>query len=511
MDFDASSLHDQFLISRGRTIEAANWQTQDHGDWIISHHESLPLIGIRTADGARIGCFLGFPISEEGQRITGKCRAPFSSPATISDEQLEEFVYSFGGRFACLLDFGETGRLYLDACASLALVYSRDRSEAASTTTVLGSTARYGEEWLGAGMEGFPGRKGFFPAGLTGDPDIRRLLPGHYLDLRAWSPRRHWPPKDFQSEGPESVPDHIERIVGSITANVAGIVRDYDTYISLTRGMDSRMLLACSREFLDRISFFTFRWGERSARDEEGASYLARHFDLDHRILGPDTGESLREEWNFRTGFCGATGKAPFFLGAARRDLDLRRAWIIAHGGEVGRAILIEPSDRPEDPSNPIDFLNRLDLPTNEVFVAAMDEWLRGLEWADQLLRLELMLIEHQWACHASTQLYGFAPFAVITTPFSHRAILESMLKLPLDYRRARQVTVDVVRRAWPEIAGIPFEPPFEPGGRARRLFRRVLHRGRKLARRAAARSGLGGSRARDEHRGAGRGVDEAR
>ncbi len=483
MAWDASSLHDQFLISRDRAIEAASWKTMEHEGWIVSHHVSLPLVPIRVGDGARIGYFLGFPIADEGRRIVDECRAPFPSVAKVTDEELEDFVFSFGGRFACLLSFGQTSRVVLDACASLALVFSPDRREAASTSTVLGSTAGLGSDRLGLPEDVFPGRKGFFPAGLTGDPQIRRLLPNHYLDLRSWAPVRHWPPPDFHADGEASIPDHVERIVTTMRASVAAVVREREAYVSLTRGMDSRMLLACSREFLDRISFFTFDWGEPSAKDVTGASYLARKLGLEHRVLVPDRSASIRDEWDVRTGFSGASGKAPFFLGAARRDLDLRRGWLIAYGGEIGRAILVGPEDRPEDPSDPADFLRRMLLPECEAFVAAMDEWLRGVEWADHILRLELALLEHQWACHASPQIYGFAPFPLVVSPFSHRAVVASMLKLPLDFRRARSVTRAVVRATWPELARLPFKDLGQPRRPIRRFLRKALRGARGASR----------------------------
>lgn len=94
-------------------------------------------------------------------------------------------LYTYGGRFACVLVAESIHRLYLDAGGTLACVYAINSRAAGSTSTLV--------LWNVRGQ--FPERETplgalrsnqFYPAGLTADPDIRRLLPNHYLDLQEW-------------------------------------------------------------------------------------------------------------------------------------------------------------------------------------------------------------------------------------------------------------------------------------------------------------------------------------
>ncbi len=492
---DVADFAGQFLVSRSRRLEATNWETLESGGWIISRHASLPLHRIRLVDGTPIGCFLGHPITEDGHLLDGTCSAPFASLAEVTDEGLEAFLFSFGGRFASLVVYGEAERLYLDPLGSLALVYALDRQEVAATTTLLGSTAGYGRPWLAAGMEAYPGQNQYYPAGLTGDPRIGRLLPGHYLDLRTWTPVRHWPTPDFRSSGPESVPGLVSRIARRVSTNISAMAKGYEVYLGLTAGADSRVMLACSRDHLDRIGFVTFRSVRRPNPDDvEGAVYLARRLGLNHRVIQaiPED-QPTRDYYNLRTGHCGHPGKASAFLDTCRRHLDLRRAWLIGYGGEVGRARYSRPDDRPNERATAAGLVGRLRrVPSHAAFVAAMERWLRGVEWADYHLVHDLLYLEHRMGAWAAPHLYGIASFALVATPFCHREIVESMLELPFAFRVGQELPGALVREAWPEIAGWPLQ---RAGGirgwlghTARRWRGSLRARGRRARRRLRSR-----------------------
>ena len=88
---------------------------------------------------------------------------------------------------------------------------------------------------------GFPFRQGSYPAGLTPRHGIDRLLPNHYLDLGKWQPVRHWPKDPLAASC--STEDAIAEISMIVKRQIRAVVTTTPTYLMLTAGKDSWMLL----------------------------------------------------------------------------------------------------------------------------------------------------------------------------------------------------------------------------------------------------------------------------
>ena len=68
-------------------------------------------------------------------------------------------------------------------------------------------------------------------------------------------------------------------------ATIGAVVATRPVEMALTAGRDSRMLLACSRPWLDQISFYTLAYPDPSARlDCDIARRLATRERLNHTI-----------------------------------------------------------------------------------------------------------------------------------------------------------------------------------------------------------------------------------
>ena len=91
---------------------------------------------------------------------------------------LEDQIYRFGGRFAFVIITDDIQRMYLDPGGTLGAVYSADHRRVASTVSALVWDDSTHPVWA-AESGAFPDNKAnqYWPAGLTMDPAIRRLLP----------------------------------------------------------------------------------------------------------------------------------------------------------------------------------------------------------------------------------------------------------------------------------------------------------------------------------------------
>ena len=85
--------------------------------------------------------------------------------------------------------------------------------------------------------------------------------------------------------------------------------------------------------------------------------------------------------------------------------------------------------------------------------------------------------------------------FSDVVLPLSTRAVIDAMVRLPVVYRRRRQLPIDVCRACWPELLDFPFNRPAGidalrerwserglavRGGAARRV-RGAVSRGRRI------------------------------
>lgn len=120
----------------------------------------------------------------------------------------------------------------------------------------------------------------------TGTPynEIRHLLPNHYLDLNTGSCHRHWPNRQLeQMDLNEAVPQLSTLFKGLLEAAATR----FDLALAVTAGIDSRLVLAASKDVRDKITYFTVR--QYMAPDDHAdivvSGKLLNRLGLDHTIV----------------------------------------------------------------------------------------------------------------------------------------------------------------------------------------------------------------------------------
>lgn len=458
------TLHHQFVLSPDPPATMPGWHRLRCSEFYVAAHSSLPVRRVADIDQNEVAFVLGWPIDHVGRAASGQVRFPFQVTAASID-RLEEAIYSFGGRYAFVILASDLKRLYLDAGGSLSAVFSKERATAGSTVSalVMGDHDHL-LRWKAPGA--FPDDRPnhFWPAGLTPDPEVRRLLPNHYLDLESWRAVRHYPKSGFHRVPVSEVPSCIEEIVSLLRRDIGAVVEDAPRiYMPLTGGRDSRMLLACSREWRDKVTYVTFdyrRWRKR--RDElidlHLAKRLARRFRLRHQVVPVPSSLPPGTEIRYlrRIGFAGGSGKAWDFFHACQTHLDLSAAWLTGFAAEVGEAFYWRAEDKETDKISPAGLLARMKLPLLDRFEPAVRAWLHDVPDVPLTTVLDLAYLEHRVGGWAAPHLYGGAPFRLSMTPFCSRGVFDRMLRLPSDYRYRERLASDVISQAWPELMTFP-------------------------------------------------------
>jgi hypothetical protein len=478
-------MHDQFIVSpTERSVPEGFEPSLLHG-WHVSTSPSLPITTL-TRGGEPAGWVLGWLILDDG-RFSYELDS-FEVPASADGEEdaLETALYALAGRWACFSVSKNGLRVYVDPSASLGVVYSEKERVIASTTSMIKwaddasfSPERYSRRVLAKNQ--------FFPSGLTSDPEIRRVLPDHYLDASDWSVSRHWPTAPLTRFTREAeVAAATTEIAESTAAVMKALTAHTTTILPLTSGRDSRIIMSAVRGNLDRCEFVTFEYHDFRKADTGYATAVTRRFGLNHRLVPiPTPTDTDRRIYLEAVGYDANEGKArDFYLAASTLPSD--RGWVTGYVGEVGRGYFWRDSDTDVIP--PVDeLLERLRLDHTQANKDAVARWLDTAVYADVPQMLDLLYQEQRQGAWASTQLYGASPFTFSIIPLNTRRTIENMLRLPTPYVRSGQMPRDIAKVGWPELAALPYDR--RPGWRGQisyalfllrrdggRLFRRLTN-----------------------------------
>jgi hypothetical protein len=456
--YHTSDLPGQFMLSTDTVQIPDGWRTYSLGRWILAGHSALPFFEIHAGDGTPIGWLLGYPIDPDGNLITSKVVLDEDATNALTPERFETFLYRFGGRYAAVLLAGVMARVYLDPCGSLSVVYCPSQKLVASTPSLIPYGPDVRDDDALITTLGLPESAEMFPLGLTAKLGVERLLPNHYLDLDEWRSVRNWPPGPIQDI--DDVQDAVSRIGTRVRRNI-GAMASRSPHLALTAGQDSRMLLACAREFSDVLTCFT-TWSDMTSKvDCDVANRICRRFGLKHvglRFQDPRLYEV--GEWLFRTGF--SLGGLPGWRGAsAVRKLNPRRVDLSGHIGELARANYWGAEVPSSEEVAPARLTAICGFPPNSTTKPRFQEWLAGLSFLEPDRILDFFYLEQRLGCWAGIIPYGVAEDGqCLVFPLCHREIIALMLALPHRYRWNGALPIDIVRREWPELLEYPINTP---------------------------------------------------
>ncbi|MFM6933165.1 MAG: hypothetical protein ACKOUT_13085 [Novosphingobium sp.] len=451
MDRALADFPHQFLIGRSLGALPRGFRTIALADGLSlaadGRVKTFPLV----VNGEGHGLVLGWPIeTEQSRMLAGPLALDLAEP--VRAEAIEAAVMDrLGGSFLFIVTCADGSSIYLDASATMGLVYDPALQRAASSADLL-LGADYDRRLDAALIREFAAdRDGWFTTGLTAHGGLFRLLPNHRLDLSTFSAARHFP-----AQMPAYVADPREavRAIGldiarATTAALAG----GECLQCLTGGNETRALLAANREQTPALEFVTL--GVPGAEmDAHLAARLAALTGVRHRMLPPVTA-SAEDMAKWRRG----AGHAQSGMNAVyhRTVSPLAGKVLIGGlGGEVGRGFLW-PGDLAADTAITPEFLlTRLKLPHHRLLVPRVEAWLAGLPAGlDPWQVLDLAYLELRngpWAFGQGYASHGPRDLH----PLISRRQFWRMWSLPPAFRRNPGFLSLLTREFWPELSAVP-------------------------------------------------------
>ncbi|MGC8202872.1 hypothetical protein ACP2AV_09235 [Aliiroseovarius sp. PTFE2010] len=454
----------QYLITR-ETLDLPGFSTCKLAGWILYSPPNMARTRIEDETGKHIGYLTGIA-SLPGGLLGPSHRIPgllSGTPGAL--DRFHDWLDDLAGRYTILLAVNDETRVYTDPATMHGAVYNRETGRvAASPLLCLDRPVELNPAFDHRWHEEHGGKYSLFH---TRDRAVRRMNPNFYLDLDNFHETRFWPRQDsFALSDPDAAMDEI---IATTRAHMTNISGGFDSYLPLTGGRDSRLLLAMGGQALDNVTaIFTNINNYATRRDAALAEQLCAAVGQPHQVndkrkvkrprdgslaqaqaafhVATATKLPLPDEYQTNT----ISGLAPNTVVLRGHQTDLLRAVYVAHtdkrkwknfNWQINK-LLIGPSDQ------------RARIHAR--FDADYRAWLQTLPPAAQAKQIDFMFLEIYYPSSIGATFPGLSRNLYLS-PFNARRLIGLALGFDDVARRKRDVVNDIIHRANPALDAVPY------------------------------------------------------
>jgi hypothetical protein len=375
-----------------------------------------------------------------------------------------------GGRWVLIVNDGEKLGLFTDA-AGLRQVFFTDKEQTGELwcASQPGMIARLLSLRMSAGAVEFidsfnvRSHKEFrWPGGGSPYNEVCHLLPNHFLDLKTGRCRRYWPEKPLAEI---SFEEGIDRVSGILPSLIKSAANRFDLAISVTAGIDSRLVLAASRGLENRVSYMTVRQIDKPEDhvDVTVPSVLLPQLGLKHDVVR----SSFLIADNYLTVFKKNVALPHYIYVsdafAIFKAYAQKKAVMTGGVSEIGRWSFRGqiPRERRKNVS-PADLAKLQKVKGNPYAIGCFSKWLDGLGDIYNVDVLDLFEWEQGHGVWLANCYLEFdLAWRDIFTPYNCRDLLVTMLSVAEKYRKPpeNRFHMELIARLWPETLGVPINP----------------------------------------------------
>ena len=484
----------QFVLGPRYIEEYETWQKRKIGPSLyLSTHPDLSVCHL-AQDGKSL-TMIGFildpddPNATDGDILSGLI-------GRLSDpDKLPQQTERFGGRWILIAIDGKTSILMNDACGLRQIFYTHlnDVEElwCASQPAMLANLLdlKMSPEAIDfINSHGFRSNPEFrWPGDGSPYKEIKHLLPNHMLNLFDGRCHRYWPHKNLEEI---SVDQAVEKLAQDFPALMRCAANRFKLAVSLTAGLDSRMVLAASKQLTEKISFMTVRQFNHpdTHADITVASQLLNRLGLEHHVVK----SSYFVNDDFLNKFRKNTSTAHYIYlpdaQAILRFYHLNTVAVTGSVSEITRSSYRRYFGKPLTAEITAEDLAKLQkMGANRYALESFKNWLSDLGCTYNIDPLDLFIWEQthgNWL--AMCQLEFDIAWQDIFTPFNCRRVLVTALSVYAKYRRAPAYVLSkkLISVLWPELLAVPINPhKYYKNGIANKLKSVIPYRVKKAIR----------------------------
>ncbi len=481
MDTERYVFRRQFIFGPRRISLFPKWKNEELGaGHYLTVHPDLPYALVKCRQNYLV--LLGYILDPEYPERTDEqiVRGVLESSATL--DGVFRALNRMFGRYVVIASLNGNLVSFSDPMGARALFYCNDSSGrlwCASQSSILAelfglSTDLTIEKEL-FGLPLFRGTEYWYPGNVTAYREISHLIPNHYLDHYTKMQVRYWPVKELVKTDPG---DSLERVVQLWRGAFKALCSRFDSALGITAGLDSRILLAASRDVSPGMHYITHTHENLgiTGPDIVLPSQMLPRLGLKHTILfhsehlDPDFERIYRRNVTTARRSKGINAYAFF---CHFRETGKERLVINGNGGEITRNFFFLPRIIP---FSGFSLSTLVGMDSSSLAVDQFGSWLsevKGIETLGYSI-LDLLYWEQRIGNWASMSFSEYDIAFESFSPFDSRELLESMLSVSAsqrcwpDYRYHQ----NIIKQFWPETLEYKWNPVKGRGAGLRKSLR---------------------------------------
>ena len=469
IDYEKLQYSNQFVLGPAYIERLGTWQKikVNHSIYLMVHPD---LNAYQAAHENKSLTLIGFILDPDNPQNSD---ADIVNALILKLSDADSFIahtYRHGGRWILIVNDGKEIRLLNDAVGLRQVFYSdvlhTEELWCASQPGMIADQLTLEMDPEGVDfIDSYEFRKNpefRWPGNGSPYRQVKHLLPNHYLNLETGHCKRYWPDKPLSDL---SFHEGIELISALLRGLMKSASNRFDLALSITAGLDSRVVLAASKEIRDSASYMTVRQIRMpdDYADITIPSQLLSRLGLKHDVVK----SSLVIDDKFIEVFK-KNVPIPHYVYAPDAHAILKyyaKKKVAVTGGtsEVSRSSFRELLGRPQDEKVTLqDFARLQEMGKDKFAFDHYQSWLSGLGNTynlDILNLFEWELDDGNWL--AMCQLEFDIAWKDIFAPFNCKDLISTMLSLKQEVMMPPKYEFyhALISNLWPDILSVPINP----------------------------------------------------
>lgn len=457
----------QFILGPRFVERFESWKrTKIDNSLFITHHPELPLI--QKESGSKTLTLLGYILDPYQPQLSDLDILTNVVEKVNQIDDIFELTDHLAGRWILIVKVGEEVRLFHDATGTRQVVYTDSLSGiwCASQSGLIADYFGFNidkdiQKNFIESVSYQSNKEYWFPNDSTPFKEIKLLIPNHYLDLKKGGVTRYWPNQKITSL---SLKEGVKESAKLLSGVMESAANRFDLALSVTCGLDSRMLIAASRKISKKLYFYTLIYNKSFKKDPDvriPAQLLPKLALKHHCILCP---ASMSDE--FKAVYQQNVVEAHPYWGRIAEGIynhfPETKVTIKGNAGEVGRLYY-----RLKDSNSVIDgklLADLTNMATSPYAVEQFEYWLSQASnpaLKNNIHILDLFYWEQRMGQWQAMSQLEWDIVQEVVTPFNCRKLLTTILSVDEEYRKkpTNVFQIEVIKLLWPETLQQPINP----------------------------------------------------
>lgn len=426
------------------------------GEYFFQYDYNNNIHSIKSADNELI--ILGAVVDSYGRMSTLEIMKLLVNAASVGE--LIANYKKLAGRFVIVFKNNDLIYVIPDACATIRVCYSitNEGVYVSSEPIIIANLLNYTESEKSSKIYESTISYNPLPNDLTMYDEIKVVLPNHYLSCTVGEIHRYYPNKISSKISLEEAVNKSIELLNNIMVELS---KNYEVTIPLTSGVDSRTVLAMSKNVHNDIPYYTFKhrkYNESSADlvipQKIASEYKLKYEVIKHKPVPKEIYESYDTS-----------------IGRFYNNKIVQNAWTYSNSSLSKRIYLtgdISPlakssfgMDLPECFATTSYLITKTHNFSNEN-KEEVRRWIRDIEQAVRLSsisKFDLFFWEQRCGRNVSDVFSVMDKYCLGVSIFNCRELIETWLQVPRKLRNNGELHKAIIKKAWPELLDYEFNP----------------------------------------------------